>query len=102
MNLIEQLAVMDTKAYVIIINLEKDYGHNRTKPMKIGNIGMDKLRNIWDSDVYHIGWSESKNSFFIQIGDKRQTKTKLAMWHVVDTRLKQMGLIKDGRMVQVK
>lgn len=36
-----------------------------------------------------------------RIGDKNRTKTTLAVYNVVDTRLEQLGLVKDGRIVKV-
>lgn len=102
MNLFEQLSVMKPKDFVIIVDYESRNDDNRTKRMKVGNISMEKLRNFGGRDVYTICYSEEQHCFVVCVGDKRGIKTQLSMWHVIDTRLKQLGLIQDGGIVKVK
>ena len=102
MKCFELLAVIDHKANIMIVDLDKDGTKARSGIMKVGNINMERLRNIGDKDVYTVKWSEHKNCFVVTIGDKRDVKTKLAMWHVVDNRLKMLGLIEDGKAVRVR
>lgn len=102
MNLFELLSAMKPKDFVIIVDYESRNADNRTKRMKVGNISMEKLRNIGGRDVYTISYSEEQHCFVVCVGDKRGTKTQLSMWHVIDTRLKQLGLIQDGGIVKVK
>lgn len=93
MTLFELLSAMAPKDYVIITDLEKSPDKCRSNRMKIGNVSMEKLRNIGSKDVYQVGYSEQQHCFFVNVGDKRKVKTELSMWHVVDTRLKQLGLM---------
>ena len=93
MTLFDLLSTMPPKEYIIITDLEKKPGKCMSNRMKIGNIGMERLRNIGGKDVYQVGWSESQHCFYVSVGDKRYVKTELAVWHVVDTRLKQLGLM---------
>lgn len=102
MNLFEQLSVMKPKDFVIIVDYERWDTDKRTNRMKVGNINMERLRNIGNRDVYTISYSEKQHCFVVCVGDKRGTKTQLSMWHVIDTRLKQLGLIQDGGIVKVK
>lgn len=90
MTLFELLSVMVPKDYVIIIDLENKRMSN---PMKIGNVSMEKLRNTGSKDVYHVGYNKQRHCFFVKVGDVRRVKTELSMWHVVDTRLRQLGLM---------
>lgn len=102
MNLIEQLSAMNNKDFAIIIDHEKLYGNDRTRRMKIGNIDMGMLRDIWDRDVYTVSYSEEKHCFVIRIGDKQKTKMHLAGYKVIDTRLMQLGLINEKGITKVR
>lgn len=101
MKFIDLLMVLDYRQSLIIVDLEKKGNDAFSKKMKVGNVNVERLRNIGSRDVYTVQWSESNECFLVRIGDKKQTKRKLAAWHVVDTRLEQLGLVKDGRIVKV-
>ena len=102
MILIEQLSAMHPNEYAIIVNYDKTYDKCRSGRMRIGNVDMERLRNIWNKDVYSISYSEDKHCYVICIGDKAKVKLHLAGYKVIDTRLKQLGLLNDKGFVKVK
>lgn len=101
MKFIDLLMVLDYRQSIIIVDLEKKGNDAFSKKMKVGNVNVERLRNIGNRDVYTVQWSESDDCFLVRIGDKNRTKTTLAVYNVVDTRLEQLGLVKDGRIVKV-
>lgn len=101
MTFVDLLMVLDCRQSVIIVDLEKKGNDAFSKKMKVGNVSIERLRNIGNRDVYNVQWSESYECFLVRIGDKNRTKTSLAVYEVVDTRLEQLGLISDGRFVKV-
>ena len=101
MKLNELLMVLDYQQSVIIVDLEKKGNDAFSKKMKVGNVNVERLRNIGNRDVYTVQRSESNKCFLVRIGEKNRTKTTLAVYNVVDTRLEQLGLVKDGRIVKV-
>ena len=101
MKLSELLMVLDYRQSIIIVNLEKNGNDAFSKKMKVGNINIERLRNIGSMDVYTVQWSESNECFLVRIGDKQRTKTSLAVYGVVDTRLEQLGLVNGGSIVRV-
>ena len=102
MKLYDLLAVLDHKANIMIVDFEQKGKKASSGVMKVGNINMERLRNIGDKDVYSLKWLEDKKCFVVCAGDKRDVKTKLAMWDVVDTRLKQLGLVENHTIVRVR
>lgn len=101
MTFVDLLMVLDCRQSIIIVDLEKKGNDAFSKKMKVGNISIERLRNIGNRDVYTVQWSESYECFLVRIGDKNRTKTSLAVYGVVDTRLEQLGLVSDGRIVKV-
>ena len=101
MTFVDLLMVLDYRQSIIIVDLEKIGNDAFSKKMKVGNVSIERLRNIGNRDVYTVQWSESNECFLVRIGDENRTKTSLAVYGVVDTRLEQLGLISDGRFVKV-
>ena len=101
MTFVDLLMVLDYRQSIIIVDLEKIGNDAFSKKMKVGNVSIERLRNIGNRDVYTVQWSESNECFLVRIGDENRTKTSLAVYGVVDTRLEQLGLVSDGRLVKV-
>lgn len=101
MTFVDLLMVLDYRQSIIIVDREKKGNDAFSKKMKVGNVSIERLRNIGNRDVYTVQWSESNECFLVRIGDENRTKTSLAVYGVVDTRLEQLGLISDGRFVKV-
>lgn len=101
MTFVDLLMVLDCRQSIIIVDLEKKGNDAFSKKVKVGNVSIERLRNIGNRDVYTVQWSESNECFLVRVGDKNRTKASLAVYEVVDTRLEQLGLISDGRFVKV-
>ena len=98
MKLLDLLMTLNKDQHIIFCDWRKPVGDSRawSGRMKIGNINIATLHKMGNADVATVTWSEHRDCFYVTITDFNATKTSLAVYEAVDTRLRQMGLIKDG------
>lgn len=103
MKLLDLLMTLDKNQYVIFCDWRKPAESRKTCSgrMKIGNINIATLHKMGNADVAAVTWSEHKNCFFVTITDLDSTKMSLAAYKVADTRMRQAGLIENGRVKKV-